>query len=126
MTIGRVFLHSGGPLGPEGRSALPVFLDGRKRVAFVTAANLHDETAYFERVQQTLGAPPPEGGGLDVVHLRWNNRPLDTLAGVEALFGELPVGGGFSGVAGGCGCGEGAQPSSGGAEFVGGCHAASW
>ena len=86
MIAGRALLHSGGPLGPEGRAALPLFLQGRKRVAFVTAANLHDETAYFERVRQTLGAPPPEGAGLDVVHLRWNDRPLDTLAGVEALF----------------------------------------
>jgi len=83
---GRVLLHSGGPLGAEGRAALPVFLEGRKRVAFVTAANLHDETAYFGRVRAVLGAPPPEGSGLDVVHLRWNDRPLDTLAGVEALF----------------------------------------
>ena len=86
MIAGRVLLHSGGPLGPEGRAALPVFLEGRKRVAFVTAANLHDESAYFERVRATLGAPPPEGAGLDVVHLRWNDRPLHTLAGVEALF----------------------------------------
>jgi len=86
VIAGRLFLHSGGPLGAEGRAALPLFLQGKKRVAFVTAANLHDETAYFERVRATLGEQPPEGAGLDVVHLRWNDRPLPTLAGVEALF----------------------------------------
>jgi dipeptidase E len=82
----RILLHSGGPLGPDGRAALPVFLGARKRVAFVTAASLYDESAYFERVRAILGSPPPEGAGLDVVHLRWNDRPLDTLASVEALF----------------------------------------
>ena len=41
----RVFLHSGGPLGPVGRAALPDFFGPRRRVAFVTAANLHDEFA---------------------------------------------------------------------------------
>ena len=86
MIAGRVLLHSGGPLGADGRAALPLFLQGRRRVAFVTAANLHDETASFERVRATLGAPPPEGAGLDLVHLRWNDRPLETLAGVESLF----------------------------------------
>ncbi len=65
---------------------MPVFLGGRKRVALVTAANLHDESASFERARAILGAPPPEGAGLDVVHLRWNASPLETLAGVEALF----------------------------------------
>jgi dipeptidase E len=83
---GRVLLHSGGPLGPEGRTALRSFLGTRTRVAFVTAANLHDENVYFERVRAMLSPPPPEGAGLDVVHLRWNDRPLETLAGVEALF----------------------------------------
>jgi dipeptidase E len=86
VSAGRILLHSGGPLGAEGRAALPIFLEGRKRVAFVTAANLHDETAYFERVRATLGGDPPEGAGLDVVHLRWNDHPLDTFTGVEALF----------------------------------------
>jgi dipeptidase E len=86
VTAARIFLHSGGPLGSDGRAALPVFLGARKRVAFVTAANLHDESAYFERVRAILGSPLPEGAGLDVVHLRWDDRPLDTLAGVEAVF----------------------------------------
>ena len=86
MSAGRVFLHSGGPLGPAGRAALPVFLGARRRVAFVTAASLHDERAYFERVRVTLAPPPPEGAGLEPVHLRWDDRPLETLAFAEALF----------------------------------------
>jgi dipeptidase E len=85
VIAGRIFLHSGGPLGPAGRAALAGFLGARRRVAFVTAANLHDENAYFERVRATLAPPPPEGAGLEPVHLRWNDRPLDTLAHVEAL-----------------------------------------
>jgi dipeptidase E len=82
----RVLLHSGGPLGPVGRAALADFLGPRRRVAFVTAASLHDETAYFERIRATLEPPPPEGAGLEPVHLRWNAEPLETLADVEALF----------------------------------------
>ena len=86
MTAGRVLLHSGGPLGPAGRAALAEFLSPLGRAAFVTAANLHDETAYFERIRAALAPPPPEGAGLEVVHLRWNHRPLETLAAAPALF----------------------------------------
>ena len=82
----RVFLHSGGPLGPVGRAALPDFFGPRRRVAFVTAANLHDETVYFERVRAALEPAPPEGAGLEVSHLRWDRDPLATLADAEALF----------------------------------------
>jgi dipeptidase E len=82
----RVLLHSGGPLGPDGRREILDFLGGRYRVAFVTAASLHDELAYFARVQSLLGVPPPEGAGLELLHLRWNDRPLDTLGRAEALF----------------------------------------
>jgi dipeptidase E len=82
----RVLLHSGGPLGPDGRREILDFLGGRYRVAFVTAASLHDESAYFARVQSLLGVPPPEGAGLELLHLRWNDRPLDTLGRAEALF----------------------------------------
>src|SRR5882672_7636490 len=82
----RVFLHSGGPLGPVGRGALPDFFGPRRRVAFVTAANLHDETVYFERVRAALDPAPPEGAGLEVLHLRWDRDPLATLADAEALF----------------------------------------
>jgi len=86
VIAGQIFLHSGGPLGPAGRAALAAFVGERRRVALVTAANLHDESASFERVRATLAPPPPEGAGLDLVHLRWNDRPLETLAGVDALF----------------------------------------
>jgi dipeptidase E len=82
----RVFLHSGGPLGPAGRAALPEFFGPRRRVAFVTAANLHDEAAYFERVRAALEPAPPEGAGLELLHLRWDREPLATLADAEALF----------------------------------------
>jgi dipeptidase E len=82
----RLLLHSGGPLGPEGRRALWEFLGPVKTVAFVTAANLHDEAAYFERVQAALAPPPPEGAGLALVHLRWDDGPLPTLSQADALF----------------------------------------
>jgi peptidase E len=76
MRAGPLCLHSGGPLGPAGLVGLARFLGERRRVAFVTAADLHDERASFERVRALL-AP---------AHLRWDDRPLDTLAGVGALF----------------------------------------
>jgi len=82
----RVLLHSGGPLGPEGRAALGAFLGPARRVAFVTAANLHDEAGYFARVRAALEPAPPEGAGLDLLHLRWDARPLETLAAAQALF----------------------------------------
>jgi dipeptidase E len=37
-------------------------------------------------VRAALAPPPPEGAGLDLVHIRWNARPLPALAGVEAVF----------------------------------------
>lgn len=82
----RVLLHSGGPLGPEGRREIGAFFGPARRVGFVTAASLHDEKAYFDRVRAALAPAPPDGAGLDVVHIRWNARPLPTLAGVEAVF----------------------------------------
>ena len=82
----RVLLHSGGPLGPEGRAGVSQFLGPHLRVAFVTAAGLHDETASFERVRAALEPAPPEGAGLELLHLRWDREPLATLAAAEALF----------------------------------------
>jgi len=82
----RVFLHSGGPLGPGGRAALPEFLGRITRVAFVTAASLHDEGAYFERIRAALMPAPPDGAGLEVLHLKWDDRPLETLARADAVF----------------------------------------
>lgn len=62
------------------------FLGAARRLAFVSAANLHDEVAYYERVREALAAPPPEGAGVDVLHLRWDAEPLAVLARVDALF----------------------------------------
>jgi hypothetical protein len=63
----RALLHSGGPLGAEGRRLVGEFLGAARRVGFVTAANLHDERVYFERVRGMLAPPPPEGAGLELV-----------------------------------------------------------
>jgi peptidase E len=52
----------------------------------VTAASLHDEAVYFERIRAALAPPPPEGAGLDVLHLKWDDRPLETLRRAGALF----------------------------------------
>jgi dipeptidase E len=84
--VTRVLLHSGGPLGPEGRREVAAFLGPDRRVGFVTAASLHDERAYFERVRAVLELPAPAGAGLRLVHLRWNARPLPALGNVEAVF----------------------------------------
>jgi dipeptidase E len=86
----RVLLHSGGPLGPEGRAEVRRFLQAPggalPRVTFITAASLGDEALYFERVRAGLAPPPPEGAGLDVIHLRWRHDPLATLAAADAVF----------------------------------------
>jgi dipeptidase E len=82
----RAFLHSGGLLArPEGLEEIVDFLGGRRRVALVTAASLYDEVVYFDRLKAFL-SPLPEGAGLDLLHLRWNDRPLETLDDAEALF----------------------------------------
>lgn len=87
----RVLLHSGGPpLGPDGRAGLREFMGAARRVAVVTAASLLDERAHFERISAALSPAPPEGAGLELLHLRWSEQPLDTLRKAEALF----VGGG--------------------------------
>jgi dipeptidase E len=83
---GRVLLHSGGPLGPEGRRALADFFAASGPIGFVTAANLHDEAAYFERARGMLAPAPPDGAGLELVHVRWDDRPAETLAEVSAVF----------------------------------------
>jgi len=82
----RLQLHAGGPPSPEAKSALAVFFGERRKVAFLTAASLKDEDSYFERVRQALEPAAPEGAGLSLVHLRWNSRPLETLAQTEGLF----------------------------------------
>ena len=83
----RVLLHSGGLLlRPEGLREIADFVGGRSRVALVTAASMHDEAATFARLHAFLSPPPPSGAGLDLLHLRWNDRPLETLARAEGLF----------------------------------------
>ena len=69
---------------------IAAFLGPARRVAFVTAANLYDEPAYFARAVAALGAAPPAGCGAHVLHLRWDADPLAVLERAEALF----VGGG--------------------------------
>jgi dipeptidase E len=86
VSLRRFFLHSGGPLGEAGRAGLREFLGPITRVAFITAANLHDETTYFERIRASLAPPPPEGAGLELLHARWNDRPLEVMASTGALF----------------------------------------
>lgn len=71
---------------------IATFLAAARRVAFVTAANLYDEQAYYERARSALGAVPPAGCGADVLHLRWDADPHAILTRAEALF----VGGGNS------------------------------
>jgi dipeptidase E len=83
----RVLLHSGGLLlHPTGLREIVDFLGGLRHVALVTAASLHDEALTFSRLQGFLSPPPPTGAGLELLHLRWNDRPLETLAQAEALF----------------------------------------
>ena len=83
----RVLLHSGGLLlHPTGLREIVDFLGGLRRVALVTAASLHDEALTFSRLQGFFSPPPPTGAGLELLHLRWNDRPLETLAQAEALF----------------------------------------
>ncbi len=80
---GRLFLEHAKPY-------LAAFLGDVKRLAFVTAASLTDERAYWQRAQDSLSPPPGAGLGLDVLHLRWDDDPLVTLERAQAIF----VGGG--------------------------------
>jgi dipeptidase E len=83
--------NSGRPFLEHARRPIADFLGGGvRRLAFVTAANLGDEAAYFERACEALAPPPPAGRGLEVLHLRWATDPLATLDRADAVF----VGGG--------------------------------
>lgn len=82
--------NSGRPFLAHARPHLAAFLGPARRLAFVTAASLGDETAYWERAREALAPAPPDGLGLEVLHLRWDRHPLATLAEAQALF----VGGG--------------------------------
>lgn len=83
--------NSGRPFLEHARPHVTDFL-GRdvRRLAFVTAANLGDEVAYYERARTALEPPPPAGCALEVLHLRWDSEPLATLGEADAIF----VGGG--------------------------------
>ncbi len=85
-----IFLHSGGPLGDAGRAEVLKFLGEKRTIAFVTAANMGDESAYFENARANLTAPPNDKAGFKILHLKWNEDPLNVLSQAEALF----VGGG--------------------------------
>jgi dipeptidase E len=83
--------NSGRPFLEHARPHIADFLGGAlKRLAFVTAASLADEGAYYQRAQAALAPRPPDGIGVQVMHLRWDAEPLATLAQADALF----VGGG--------------------------------
>jgi dipeptidase E len=83
--------NSGRPFLEHARPHIADFLGGdTRRLAFVTAANLGDEVAYYERARAALEPPPPAGCALEVLHLRWDANPLATLDQAEAIF----VGGG--------------------------------
>jgi len=83
--------NSGRPFLEHARPHIADFLGGAlKRLAFVTAASLTDEVAYYQRAQAALAPLPPDGIGVSVVHLRWDAEPLATLATADAVF----VGGG--------------------------------
>jgi dipeptidase E len=82
--------NSGRPFLEHVRPRLGAFLGPLRRVAFVTAANLGDESAYYDRARAALEPAPPEGCELDVLHLRWDAQPIATLESAEAIF----VGGG--------------------------------
>jgi dipeptidase E len=82
--------NSGRPFLAHCMPQVREFLAGARRLAFVTAANLYDETAYHQRALEALGAVPPAGCGVEVLHLRWDREPLATLGEASALF----VGGG--------------------------------
>jgi dipeptidase E len=83
--------NSGRPFLEHARPHIADFLGGAvKRLAFVTAASLADEVVYYQRAQAALAPLPPDGIGVQVLHLRWDAEPLTTLERADALF----VGGG--------------------------------
>jgi dipeptidase E len=76
--------NSGRPYLAHCRAEILAFLGATRRVAFVTAASLGDEEAYYETARGTL---TPE---IALEHMRWDRDPLSALAGADAVF----VGGG--------------------------------
>lgn len=82
--------NSGRPFLAHCMGHVRDFLGAATRLAFISAANLHNEVAYYERVREALEPPPPAGLGVEVLHLRWKREPVAVLARADALF----VGGG--------------------------------
>ena len=82
--------NSGKPFLNSYKQHISDFLESNRKVAFVTAARLGDENAYFLFARDALEAPLPDGAGLELIHLRWDANPLDILENADALF----VGGG--------------------------------
>jgi dipeptidase E len=82
--------NSGTPFLAHCMPLIATFLEGVRRLAFVTAARLVDEAGAFGRAREALGAPPPAGCGVEVLHLRWNADPQATLGAADVLF----IGGG--------------------------------
>lgn len=78
--------NSGKPFLEHCMGQIAAFLGPARRIAFVTAANLHDESAYYDRARAALGAAPPAGCGVDVLHLRWDADPLAVVERAEGLF----------------------------------------
>lgn len=96
--MARVLLFSttGGPHVDFARAELRDFVGGAssgggaRKVAFVSAASLNDEVTYYLRMQANFAPRPPDGAGVQLLHLKWNDEPLATLARADALF----IGGG--------------------------------
>src|SRR5262245_53886758 len=76
--------NSGRPYLAHARSELLDFLGPARRLGFVTAASLGDETAYWETARSALA---PE---IVVEHVRWDRDPSGVLDRIGAVF----VGGG--------------------------------
>jgi dipeptidase E len=77
--------NSGRPFLAHCRDAIADFLGTQRRVAFITAASYDDEAAYHETARTAL-LP----AGIEVMHLRLEERPLQVLESAQALF----IGGG--------------------------------
>ena len=85
----QLLLISNGGVPPyvHCREQIASFIGPNRRVAFVTAARLGDETAYFDMARRQL----VDAGALsELVHLRWDGDWDHTLSTVDDIF----VGGG--------------------------------
>ena len=77
--------NSGRPYLEHCRGAIVDAVGAGRRVGFISAASLGDESAYFEIARNALAAV-----GIPATHVKWNDRPQAALGEVDALF----VGGG--------------------------------